>query len=95
VFPFSDEGTKTPTLLGPLESAGQWLRLARFKGSSKVDVSFPLPEDGNRTDFRNVVFSGYIQFRTMDNVQKPSDSECYFNTSNSEYVLAGLLLGIW
>jgi hypothetical protein len=26
--------------------------------------------------FRNVVFSCYLEFRTMDEVQKPSDSEC-------------------
>jgi hypothetical protein len=40
-----------------------------------VDVSLPSHEDGNRSVFRNVVFSVYLEFRAMDRVQKPSDSE--------------------
>jgi hypothetical protein len=34
-----------------------WLRLALSKGPNRVGVSFPSPEDGNRSSFRNVVFS--------------------------------------
>jgi hypothetical protein len=37
----------------------QWLRLALSKGPNRVGVFFPpplLPEDGNRSSFRNVVF---------------------------------------
>jgi hypothetical protein len=47
---------ETPTQLGPLEIANQWLSLALSKGSYWVGV-FPSPEDGNRSSFRNVVFS--------------------------------------
>jgi hypothetical protein len=50
-------------------------RLALSKGHNKVGVSLPSPEGGNRSSFRNVVFSNYLEFRTMDKVQKPSDSE--------------------
>jgi hypothetical protein len=34
-------------------------------------------EDGNRSTFRNVVLFRYVylEFRTMDKVQKPSESE--------------------
>jgi hypothetical protein len=45
------------------------------KGPNKVRVSLLPPEDGNRSSFRNVVFSSYLKFRTMDKVHKPSDSE--------------------
>jgi hypothetical protein len=41
-----------------------------------VGISLPSPEDGNRSSFRNVVFSRYLEFRTMDKVHKPSDLEC-------------------
>jgi hypothetical protein len=43
LFPPTDEGRKTPTLLGPLEGAN-------------VDHCLPSPEDGNRSSFRNVFF---------------------------------------
>jgi hypothetical protein len=50
LFPSSDKGTETPTLLGPFEKANlnHWTR---------VGVSFPSPEDGNRFSLRNVLFS--------------------------------------
>jgi hypothetical protein len=56
----------------------QWLRLAFSKGPNRVGVSFPSPENGNRSSIRNVVFSStYLQFRTMDKVQKPRNSVYY------------------
>jgi hypothetical protein len=33
--------------------------------------------DAKRFSFRNAVFSSYLEFHTLDNVQKPIDSECY------------------
>jgi hypothetical protein len=35
----------------------------------------PPPEDGNRSSFRNVVFSSHLYFRIKYKVPKPSDSE--------------------
>jgi hypothetical protein len=46
------------------------LRLALSKGSNRVGVSLPSPEDGNRTSVRNGVFSSYLAFRTMEKVHK-------------------------
>jgi hypothetical protein len=43
--------------------------------------SFPSPVEGNRSSFRNTIFSRYLEFKTIDRVQKPSDSECYTPTS--------------
>jgi hypothetical protein len=37
--------------------------------------SFPSPENGNRSLFRDVVISSYLEFWTLDKVQKPGDSE--------------------
>jgi hypothetical protein len=34
------------------------LRLALSKGLNRIGVSLHSPEDGNRSSFRNVVFSG-------------------------------------
>jgi hypothetical protein len=50
LFPSSGEGRETPTLLGHLQRANlyHWAR---------VGVSLPSSEDGNRSSFRNVVFS--------------------------------------
>jgi hypothetical protein len=39
-------------------------------------------EEGNRSSFRVVSFYSYLEYRTMDKVQKRIDSECY--TSSSE-----------
>jgi hypothetical protein len=63
-------GRETPTLL-----VIQWLRLALSKEPNRVCVYLLSHEDGNWSSFRNVVFSSYLEFRTMDEVQKPSDSE--------------------
>jgi hypothetical protein len=73
------EGRETHTLLGHIKRAqiNQWTwRLALSKGHNRVGVSLPSPEDGNRSSFRNVVFSSYLEFWTMHKAQKPSDSEC-------------------
>jgi hypothetical protein len=58
---------QTPTLLGPLESAVQNVRLALFEGPNRVGVSLLSPEDGSRSSFRNVVFV----FRIPDVGQSP------------------------
>jgi hypothetical protein len=51
------------------------MSLALSKGHNRVGVSIPLSEDGNRSLFRNIVFSSYLEFRTMGKVPKPTDSE--------------------
>jgi hypothetical protein len=45
-------------------------------------VSFPSPEEGNRSIIRNVVLPIYLEFRIMDKVQKLSNSafKSYINT---------------
>jgi hypothetical protein len=53
----------------------EWLRLALSKGPNRVSVSLPSLENGGSSSFRNVVFSIYLEFRTMNTVQKPNDSE--------------------
>jgi hypothetical protein len=69
---FSNSSIKFLAVLSPY-----FVRLADSKGPSRV-VCFCLPsrEDGNRSSFRYVVFSSYLEFRTMGKVHKPSDSEC-------------------
>jgi hypothetical protein len=47
-----------------------------------IGVSCPSPEDGNRSSFRNVVFFCFIEYRTMDKVQKPSSLECLYHRQN-------------
>jgi hypothetical protein len=54
----------------------QRLKLALSKWSNRVGVSFPLPEEGNRSSFRNIAFSTYLEIRA-DKMHKPSDSECH------------------
>jgi hypothetical protein len=46
-------GGETPTVLVPLERS----RLVISKGPNRIGV--PPPEDGNRSCFRNVVFSSF------------------------------------
>jgi hypothetical protein len=52
-------GGKTPTQLGPLERPKQWLRLALSKGPTNWVGVFAPSLDGNRSSFRNVVFSSF------------------------------------
>jgi hypothetical protein len=72
----------------PWEYVFQWLRLALSKGPNRVGVAFPSPEDGNRSSFRNVMFSSYLEFRTTDKVQKPADSESIFSFVHSYFWLS-------
>jgi hypothetical protein len=48
---------KLHRLLVNVGNTVQWLRLALSKGPNWVGVFRPKPEDGNRSGFRNVVFS--------------------------------------
>jgi hypothetical protein len=59
----------------------QWLRLAIFKRPNTVGAFIPSPDEGNRSSFQNVLLPNYLQFRTMDKVRKPSDSERYTRPS--------------
>jgi hypothetical protein len=70
----------------------QRLRLALSKSPNTVYVSLPSPEDVNGSSFRNVVFSSYLEFWTMDKVQKSSDSEGSVYWSHVNYKrVSGLL----
>jgi hypothetical protein len=62
-----------PHVAAVLHSAIQCSKI-RIRG--KVGVSLPSPEDGNRSSFRKVVFSTYVEFLTLDNIHELSDSEC-------------------
>jgi hypothetical protein len=55
----------------------RWLRLALSKGPNGAGVSLPSPEDKNRSSFRNVVLSNYLEFQTFGKVQKRGEFECY------------------
>jgi hypothetical protein len=48
---------------------------ALSKGLNKIRVSLNSPDDGNRSGVRKVVLPRNLEFRTMDKVHKPSDSE--------------------
>jgi hypothetical protein len=50
-------------------------------GLNRVDVSFQSPVDGNSPVSETVCVSSYFKFRTIDEVQKPSDFECYKTSS--------------
>jgi hypothetical protein len=78
LFPSSGKGGKTPTQLSPLERV-QWLILALSKGPNWVGVFPPLPEDGNRSSFRNVVSSIFLEYRTMEKVTKNPVILCSIN----------------
>jgi hypothetical protein len=56
-------------------SSGEGRGLVPSEGPNRVDVSLFSPEDGKRSNFRNLMFSSYLEFFTMDKVHKPSDSE--------------------
>jgi hypothetical protein len=59
-----------------MDLANWILLLGLSKGLQQYRCLLLLPEDGNRYIFRNVLLSSYLEFRTMDIVHKPSDSEC-------------------
>jgi hypothetical protein len=73
-FPSSGEGSETPILLSPLERAKLNPVIALSEGPNRVGISLHSPGDGNRFNFRRVVFSSYLEFRTMNKVQKPRNS---------------------
>jgi hypothetical protein len=50
----------------------QWLGLALSKGPKRVEETFILPEDRNRSSFRNVFLRKHWE---MDKVQKPDSSK--------------------
>jgi hypothetical protein len=58
--------------MGPLQRAN--ISQSIFLREEWVALSFPSPDAGNRSSFRNVLFSTYLEFRTMDKGHKPSDS---------------------
>jgi hypothetical protein len=62
------------------------LSLALSKRPKRVVVSLPSREDENRSSFRNVVLSNYLGFRTMNTVQKPSDSKCHIILFNKTVI---------
>jgi hypothetical protein len=59
LFPSSGEGRETPTPLSPVGRTNlkHWTWSAQSKGTNRVGVSLPSPEDGNRSRFRNAVLS--------------------------------------
>jgi hypothetical protein len=64
MFPSSDEGRETPTLLGPL------------KGSNlNYSVHSPSPNLKKETSNFKKLFSTYLAFLLMDKFQNPSESE--------------------
>jgi hypothetical protein len=68
MLPFSGERRETPTLLVPLDRAN----LSHCDATEVSPSSHLKPETSN---FRKVVFSSYLEFRTMNRVQNSSDSE--------------------
>jgi hypothetical protein len=51
---------------------GNWIYDLR---DTTENTSLSSLEDGSRSSFRDVVFSIFLEHRTMDKVQKPSNSE--------------------
>jgi hypothetical protein len=62
----SGEEKEIRILLNPSERVNfnNWLALS--KGSNRAGVSLPSLEDGNRSNLRNVVFSSYLDYMTID-----------------------------
>jgi hypothetical protein len=68
----------------------RWGGRIHSTGPNRVGVSCPSPEDGNRSSFRNVVFfCFFLEYRTMNKVQKPSSPECYIPSSEPFKVYFG------
>jgi hypothetical protein len=72
LFPSSGEGREISTLLGPLE------RLTSITEPETQQCRCLAPLT---LSFRKFVTSSYLEFQTMDKVQKPSDSEHYTPSS--------------
>jgi hypothetical protein len=68
--------TEIHILLGTSERA-DLIHWGSAKGPNWVDVSLPSREEGNWSSFQDVVFSSYLEFRTMDKVNIPSESGAY------------------
>jgi hypothetical protein len=49
---------------------------------NREGVCLSSPEDGKRLTSRNIEFSNYLKFWSMDKFQKPSDSECNIDGHN-------------
>jgi hypothetical protein len=64
------------------------MRLVLSTGPKRICVSLPSLEDGNRSRFRNVMFYSYLEYREMDEVQKPNDS--MKKNGTTEEVVLGL-----
>jgi hypothetical protein len=85
MFPFYDEGRKTPTLFSPLERANstQWLgpviEVNFSKGPNKVGVSLSSHEDLKGSGFQTSCFK---LFRTPDDWQ--SKQRFYQDKANAE-----------
>jgi hypothetical protein len=60
----------------------QWLRLTLSQGLNIVRVSLPLPEDGNKSSFGNVVFQ---LLRIPDDGQSPRTKWFWINFSSLKY----------
>jgi hypothetical protein len=56
------------------QSEVQWLRLALSNGPNRVGVAFNSPENKNKSSFRNVAFSSYLEFRTIYKVHTPNNT---------------------
>jgi hypothetical protein len=77
------EGRETPTLFD-----SSIIESALSKEPNRVGVSCPSPGDGNRSSFRNVVFSTYLEFWLTDKVHKPNYSEiqsCYMHDTTGNH----------
>jgi hypothetical protein len=55
----------------------QWTsaKVSFSKGATSVGVSLCSREDGDKSNFQNVLFSSYMDFRAMGKVKSLSDSE--------------------
>jgi hypothetical protein len=66
---------EAPVLFGPLERI-QWFKLALSKGLNRVGVS-PLTWGQKQVQFPKLYILQFLEYRTLDEVQKPNNSECY------------------
>jgi hypothetical protein len=75
-LPWSKKHTSLDShFLGSSSTKKNWISLVLYLWLALSKVYLFSPEDEDRTSFRNVVFYTYSEFRMIDKVQKPSDSE--------------------